>query len=118
MDRWECWKEQTRSRCVWIPEHFSSSCLADPLIISAALLPVSSSDGCSQKSPPQPDAGDFDNVPSKRRKQLLSAVVALGAMLGYALLTGIVSIQHVQQEALEEPPDLEDMGSHEEEGDG
>lgn len=44
--------------------------------------------------------------------------MALGAMLGYALLTGIVSIQHVQQEALEEPPDLEDMGSHEEEGDG
>uniref|UniRef100_A0A3P9JHG0 Metaxin n=1 Tax=Oryzias latipes TaxID=8090 RepID=A0A3P9JHG0_ORYLA len=81
-------------------------------------FPRDGRDGCSQKSPPQPDAGDFDNVPSKRRKQLLSAVVALGAMLSYALLTGIVSIQHVQQEALEEPPDLEDMGSHEEEGDG
>lgn len=77
-----------------------------------------SSDGCSQKSPPQPEAGDFDNVPNKRRKQLLSALVALGAMLSYALLTGIVSIQHIQQEALEEPPDPEDIRSHEEEGDG
>lgn len=43
-------------------------------------------------------------------------LVALGAMLSYALLTGIVSIQHIQQEALEEPPDLqEDLG---EDGEG
>uniref|UniRef100_A0A3B3Z3S4 Metaxin n=1 Tax=Poecilia mexicana TaxID=48701 RepID=A0A3B3Z3S4_9TELE len=63
-------------------------------------------------------AGDFDNVPNKRRKQFLSALFALGAMLSYALLTGMVSIQHGHQEALEEPPDPEHIGAHEEEGDG
>lgn len=43
--------------------------------------------------------------------------MALGAMLSYAFLTGMVSIQHVQQEALEEPPDLQPLGSTEDEGD-
>ncbi|KAG7218806.1 hypothetical protein INR49_006441 [Caranx melampygus] len=66
---------------------------------------------------PEPEAGDFDHVPNKRRKQFLSLLVALGAMLSYALLTGMVSIQHVQQEALEEPPDIQPL-DHEEEGDG
>lgn len=65
----------------------------------------------NQKAAPQTEAADFDHVPNKRRKQLLSVLVALGAMLSYALLTGMVSIQHVQREALEEPPDLqEDLG--------
>uniref|UniRef100_A0A3Q2Q1W0 Metaxin-1 n=1 Tax=Fundulus heteroclitus TaxID=8078 RepID=A0A3Q2Q1W0_FUNHE len=75
-------------------------------------------ENCGQKATPQPDGGDFDNVPNKRRKQFLSALVAFGAMLSYALLTGMVSIQH--QGALEEPPDIEHIGSHdhEEEGDG
>lgn len=58
-----------------------------------------------QRASSQPEGGDFEHVPNKRRKQLLSALVALGAMLGYALLTGMVSIQHGQREALEEPPD-------------
>lgn len=57
-------------------------------------------------------------MPNKRRKQFLSALVALGAMLSYALLTGMVSIQRVQQEALEAPPDLRPLGAEEEEGDG
>lgn len=65
-----------------------------------------------------PEGGDFDHVPNKRRKQLLSALVALGAMLSYAFLTGMVSIQHAHHEALEEPPDLQTMGDHEDEGDG
>lgn len=73
----------------------------------------------TQKTSSQPEGGDFDHVPNKRRKQFLSALVALGAMLSYALLTGILSIQHAQQEALEAPPDLETIESHEEEeGDG
>lgn len=76
------------------------------------------SESASQKTSSQPEGGDFDHVPNKRRKQFLSALVALGAMLSYALLTGIVSIQHVQQEALEAPPDLEPIGSEEDEGDG
>ncbi|KAI3360725.1 hypothetical protein L3Q82_012868, partial [Scortum barcoo] len=76
------------------------------------------SESSGQKVSSQPEGGDFDHVPNKRRKQLLSALVALGAMLSYALLTGMVSIQHVQQEALEAPPDLQTIGSEEEEGDG
>lgn len=51
-------------------------------------------------------------MPNKRRKQLLSALVALGAMLSYALLTGMLSIQHVQ------PDELQGLGAEEEEGDG
>lgn len=76
------------------------------------------SESSNQKPSSQPEGGDFDHVPNKRRKQFLSALVALGAMLSYAFLTGMVSIQHVQHEALEEPPDLQTIGSHEEEGDG
>uniref|UniRef100_A0A3Q2V1G4 Metaxin-1 n=1 Tax=Haplochromis burtoni TaxID=8153 RepID=A0A3Q2V1G4_HAPBU len=74
-----------------------------------------------RKTSPHSEGGDFDHVPNKRRKQFLSALVALGAMLSYALLTGMVSIQHAHHEALEEPPDLRDIGSHhdhEDEGDG
>lgn len=41
----------------------------------------------------------FDHEPYKRRKQLLSVLVAVAAMLSYALLTGIVAIEHVQEEA-------------------
>lgn len=42
--------------------------------------------------------GDFDNEPYKRRKQLLSVLVAVAAMLSYALFTGIVAIEHMQEE--------------------
>ncbi|KAG9355249.1 hypothetical protein JZ751_000087 [Albula glossodonta] len=59
----------------------------------------------SRKMSCQPEGSDFDNEPNKRRNQVLSVLVALGAMLGYAILTGIVSIQRVQtQEALESSP--------------
>uniref|UniRef100_A0A8C6UL86 Metaxin n=1 Tax=Neogobius melanostomus TaxID=47308 RepID=A0A8C6UL86_9GOBI len=60
-----------------------------------------------------PASSDDDHVPYKRRKQLLSVVVAMGAMLMYALFTGILSIS-VQQGALEEPPD-EEPETHERE---
>lgn len=63
------------------------------------LTSSASSDTTPQKTSSQPEAGDFDHVPNKRRKQFLSALVALGAMLGYALLTGMVSIQHVHTPA-------------------
>uniref|UniRef100_A0A8C8FE73 Mitochondrial outer membrane transport complex Sam37/metaxin N-terminal domain-containing protein n=1 Tax=Oncorhynchus tshawytscha TaxID=74940 RepID=A0A8C8FE73_ONCTS len=64
----------------------------------------------------QPEGGDADNEPGKRRKQLLSVLVALGAMLSYALLTGIVAIQHVKQEALDHrSPGLTSLSSNEEE---
>ncbi|XP_028984406.1 metaxin-1-like isoform X4 [Betta splendens] len=81
-------------------------------------FPRDGQESSGPKGSSQPEGGDFDHVPHKRRKQFLSALVALGAMLSYAFMTGMVSIQHIQQEALEEPPDLQPLGSHEEEGDG
>ncbi|XP_066540093.1 metaxin-1a [Hoplias malabaricus] len=44
------------------------------------------------------EGSDFDHEPYKRRKQLLSVLVAVAAMLSYALFTGIVAIEHVQEE--------------------
>nr|XP_057909353.1 metaxin-1-like [Doryrhamphus excisus] len=57
---------------------------------------------CSQRTSCPAETKDLEQVPNKRRKQFLSLLVALGAMLSYAVLSGMVSIQ--QQEALEEPP--------------
>lgn len=48
------------------------------------------------------DAGDFDNEPHKRRNQILSVLFAVAAMLGYAVLSGIVTI-HSSRSQLEEP---------------
>ncbi|NXJ99831.1 MTX1 protein, partial [Corythaixoides concolor] len=39
------------------------------------------------------DGGEAEEDPHKRRNQLLSVLVGLAAMLGYAFLSGIVSIQ-------------------------
>ncbi|XP_035464440.2 metaxin-1-like [Scophthalmus maximus] len=94
-------------------ENLSSFCTNILLLY----FPRDDRESSSQQPASQPEGGDFDHVPNKRRKQFLSALAALGAMLSYALLTGMVSIQHVQQEALEEPPDLRTIGSHEEDGD-
>ncbi|XP_056142119.1 metaxin-1a [Lampris incognitus] len=74
-------------------------------------FPSDSREKFSRKVSSQPEGGDFDHVPNKRRKQFLSVLVALGAMLSYALLTGIVSIQHVQEEALEHSPSLRSVSS-------
>ncbi|KAF1373395.1 hypothetical protein PFLUV_G00238420 [Perca fluviatilis] len=78
--------------------------------------------GPKASSAPAPDAGDFDHVPNKRR----SAAVRAGGAGRHAgpLLTGIVSVQHVQRDALEAPPPLLDrqtLGNHDdddEDGDG
>ncbi|NXA30068.1 MTX1 protein, partial [Ibidorhyncha struthersii] len=42
---------------------------------------------------PCADGGEAEEDPHKRRNQLLSVLVGLVAMLGYAFLSGIVSIQ-------------------------
>ncbi|XP_034029378.1 metaxin-1-like [Thalassophryne amazonica] len=81
-------------------------------------FPRNSRETFGEKASTQSEGGDFDHVPNKRWKQLLSGLVALGAMLSYALLTGMVSIQHVQQEAHEEPPDLETLSPHDHEDGG
>uniref|UniRef100_A0A8C8LQ10 Mitochondrial outer membrane transport complex Sam37/metaxin N-terminal domain-containing protein n=1 Tax=Oncorhynchus tshawytscha TaxID=74940 RepID=A0A8C8LQ10_ONCTS len=89
--------------------HFCSNILA-------LYFPSEGREGFSRKVSSQPEGGDADNEPGKRRKQLLSVLVALGAMLSYALLTGIVAIQHVKQEALDHrSPGLTSLSSNEEE---
>ncbi|NWV72290.1 MTX1 protein, partial [Malurus elegans] len=52
-------------------------------------------DGGESRPPPHPagSAGEAEEDPHKRRNQLLSVLVGLVAMLGYAFLSGIVSIQ-------------------------
>lgn len=47
----------------------------------------------SRKATVHSDGGDFDNEPHKRRNQILSVLFAVAAMLGYAVLSGIVTIQ-------------------------
>ncbi|XP_052326244.1 metaxin-1-like isoform X2 [Oncorhynchus keta] len=62
------------------------------------------------------DSSDFDSEPHKRRKQILSVLFAMGSMLGYAILMGIVSIQHIRpQAALVGPRHIEEGGEEEEE---
>ncbi|XP_068180304.1 metaxin-1a [Antennarius striatus] len=36
---------------------------------------------------------DFDDLPNKRRKQFMSVLVALGAMLSYAILSGLMPVK-------------------------
>ncbi|NXW23840.1 MTX1 protein, partial [Circaetus pectoralis] len=53
-------------------------------------------DGGEMPSAPQAagaDGGETEEDPHKRRNQLLSVLVGLAAMLGYAFLSGIISIQ-------------------------
>ncbi|NWW26035.1 MTX1 protein, partial [Falcunculus frontatus] len=51
-------------------------------------------DGGESHPLPHPvDLGEAEEDPHKRRNQLLSVLVGLAAMLGYAFLSGIVSIQ-------------------------
>ncbi|KAM4601175.1 metaxin-1a [Polymixia lowei] len=77
-------------------------------------FPSDSRESFSRKASSHSEGADFDHVPNKRRKQFLSVLVALGAMLSYALLTGMVSIQHVHQEALDHSPSLPDDEEEEE----
>ncbi|KAL0171466.1 hypothetical protein M9458_031777, partial [Cirrhinus mrigala] len=60
---------------------------------------------------------DFGNEPYKRRKQLLSVLVAVAAMLSYALLTGIVAIEHVHEDEPIGPASLRGPSHEEEEED-
>ncbi|TTO31536.1 Metaxin-1 [Bagarius yarrelli] len=59
--------------------------------------------------------GDFDNEPHKRRKQILSVLFAVAAMLGYALLTGIVTVQSSRSQLVEGQRDEEEEEEEEEE---
>jgi len=65
-------------------------------------FPSEGRDGPSRKVSVQPESSDFDNEPHKIRNQFLSALFAFGAMLSYAFISGIISIERVHpQGALE-----------------
>ncbi|XP_007254760.2 metaxin-1b [Astyanax mexicanus] len=68
----------------------------------------------TRKVSPQAEGGDFDNEPHKRRNQILSVLFAVGAMLGYAVLSGIITIKHTHAQ-LEEPHIEEEEDEEEEE---
>ncbi|KAL7887522.1 hypothetical protein AOLI_G00052430 [Acnodon oligacanthus] len=61
-------------------------------------FPSESREGVGRPASSTQEGSDFDHEPYKRRKQLLSVLVAVAAMLSYAVLTGIVAIEHVQEE--------------------
>lgn len=77
-------------------------------------VPVLFAEGVSRPMSSTQQGSDFNNEPYRRRKQLLSVLVAVAAMLSYALLNGIVAIEHVQEV---EPVGPASLGgpSHEEE---
>ncbi|GAA6090419.1 metaxin-1a isoform X1 [Tachysurus ichikawai] len=66
--------------------------------ILSLYFPDENREGIGQPASKMPEGSDFDHEPYKRHKQLLSILVAVAAMLGYALLTGIVAIEHVKEE--------------------
>ncbi|XP_068934336.1 metaxin-1 [Petaurus breviceps papuanus] len=47
----------------------------------------------AEAPPPRPAPSETDEEPYRRREQILSVLAGLAAMVGYALLSGIVSIQ-------------------------
>ncbi|KAI7807143.1 metaxin-1a [Triplophysa rosa] len=61
-------------------------------------FPSESPEGVGRPVSQAQQGSDSDNEPYKRRKQLLSVLVAVAAMLSYALFTGIVAIEHVREE--------------------
>ncbi|XP_027005756.1 metaxin-1a isoform X1 [Tachysurus fulvidraco] len=66
--------------------------------ILSLYFPDENREGIGQPASKMPEGSDNDHEPYKRHKQLLSVLVAVAAMLGYALLTGIVAIEHVKEE--------------------
>lgn len=85
--------------------------------------PPSSASLCPPGEPPASapraagaDGSEAEEDPHKRRNQLLSVLVGLAAMLGYAFLSGIVSIQRGGAEpAGRQPITLEEEEEEEEE---
>ncbi|XP_018421371.1 PREDICTED: metaxin-1 [Nanorana parkeri] len=69
----------------------------------------------SPKSP-KAESPDIDDEPNKRRNQILSVAFGLLTMVSYALLSGIISIQHASRGvgALEPPIAMEDNDEDEE----
>lgn len=79
---------------------------AETNLIKLYLPPFSEAPG--HKIHVQPHSGDFDNEPHKRRNQILSVLFAVGAMLGYAIFTGIVKIKRERPQLTNSSHDDED----------
>ncbi|NXT23928.1 MTX1 protein, partial [Syrrhaptes paradoxus] len=60
------------------------------------------------------DGGEGEEDPHKRRNQVLSVLAALAAMLGYAVLSGIVSVQRAGTAPAGRQPLAMDEGEEEE----
>ncbi|XP_055067027.1 metaxin-1 isoform X2 [Misgurnus anguillicaudatus] len=86
-------------------------------ILSLYFPSEEASEGVSRPVSGTQQGSDLDNEPYKRRKQLLSVLVAVAAMLSYALFTGIVAIEHVQEEEPGGRASLRGPGQEEEEED-
>ncbi|MCJ8728693.1 hypothetical protein PDJAM_G00007400 [Pangasius djambal] len=83
--------------------------------ILSLYFPDENREGIGQPASNVQEGSDFDHEPYKRRKQLLSVLVAVAAMLGYALLTGIVAIEHVKEEGTTGHPASIELQDEEEE---
>ena len=94
----------------WLPVSHCQNC-------PHLLCYVSFSDSPNSKAPVHSDSSHIDSEPHKRRNQILSVLFAFGAMLGYAILTGIVSIEHVRQQGALEGPSHGDEEEEDEEED-
>ncbi|XP_076842846.1 metaxin-1a isoform X3 [Brachyhypopomus gauderio] len=66
--------------------------------ILSIYFPSETPEGVEQAASSTQEGSDPHHQPYKRHKQLLSVLVAVAAMLSYALLSGIVAIEHVQEE--------------------
>ncbi|XP_027033651.2 metaxin-1b isoform X2 [Tachysurus fulvidraco] len=80
-------------------------------------FPSDSREAQSRKAAVHTEAGggDFDNEPHKRRNQILSVLFGVAAMLGYAVLSGILTIQSSRSELDEPHRDHRDEEEEEEE---
>uniref|UniRef100_A0A671NV89 Metaxin n=1 Tax=Sinocyclocheilus anshuiensis TaxID=1608454 RepID=A0A671NV89_9TELE len=76
--------------------------------ILALYFPSDAREAPGHKIHAQPDSSDFGNEPHKRRNQILSALFAVGAMLGYAILTGILTIKRERPQLKNSSLDDED----------
>lgn len=58
-------------------------------------MPIFLPRSSAEVPPPRPTTAgpDTEEEPNRRRNQILSVLAGLAAMVGYALLSGIVSIQ-------------------------
>lgn len=58
-------------------------------------MPIFLPRSSAEAPPPRPTTAgpDAEEEPNRRRNQILSVLAGLAAMVGYALLSGIVSIQ-------------------------